>query len=127
MGVTCKHKKTETFCVKKKSNKLPFSSSLSAVRVCAYIVVMAHRGKKEVKEETLKIRCARSFKERLEAAAKRESRSMSNLIVMIMTKYCEQQEAVLSETPPLYLHPKTSKSRKRSANTQYPQGEEKIV
>jgi|GEM_PF-5419857 len=73
---------------------------------------MARRKKTEVKEETLKIRCARSFKDRLEAAAERESRTMSNLVVMIMTKYCDQQEAVLSETPPLYLHPKPTKKRK---------------
>ena len=73
---------------------------------------MAPHGQNEVKTDWLKIRCATSFKERLEAAAKRESRTMSNLIVLIMTKYCEQQEA-LFETP---KRSKSTKVRKRKGN-----------
>jgi hypothetical protein len=73
---------------------------------------MAPRGQNEVKTDWLKIRCATSFKERLEAAAKRESRTMSNLIVLIMTKYCEQQEALAGKPK----ESKSSKARKRKGN-----------
>jgi predicted DNA-binding protein len=70
---------------------------------------MPKRDKNEVKTDWFKFRCATSFKERLEAAAKRESRTMSNLIVLIMTKYCEQQEA-------LYMQPKATKPNNRKGN-----------
>jgi len=112
-------KKSKNFSATEKVNKTWRVSSLSADRICGYIVgntcTMPKRDKNEVKTDWFKFRCATSFKERLEAAAKRESRTMSNLIVLIMTKYCEQQEALLSKTPPLYMHPKT-KPKKGKGN-----------
>jgi hypothetical protein len=85
---------------------------------------MPKQGKNEVKTDWLKIRCSTSFKERLEAAAERESRTMSNLIVMIMSKYCEQQEALLSKTPPLYMHPKTKPTKRKGNPGRYENGGE---
>lgn len=63
-----------------------------------------------LKETFLKIRCSHAFKGRLKAAAELDSRSMSNLVVTIMTKYYEQQGSILSSTPPLYLYPKAGES-----------------
>lgn len=89
---------------------------------------MAQRNKEDVKGDWLKFRCTSTFKKRLAATARRESRSMANLIVLLMTKYCDEQEAEFAETPPHYLQPKSVKAHKRRSNTvHYPHGEEKIV
>lgn len=85
---------------------------------------MEQRKKDGLKGDWLKIRCASTFKKHLQTAAKRESRSMANLIIMVMTKYCDEQEAMLNEKAPEYLKPKAVKPHKRRANTHYPHASE---
>jgi hypothetical protein len=51
----------------------------------------------EHKTETLNLRVAPSLKAALQAAAKRESRSMANMIEFLVVSYCRQNDLMPSE------------------------------
>lgn len=54
----------------------------------------------EQKTETLNLRVSPQFKASLQAAAKRERRSMANMVEFLVLAYCQQHSLVESEFRP---------------------------
>lgn len=60
------------------------------IKSCAYAIYFCSMSGAEQKTETLNLRVSPALKAALQAAARREHRSMANMVEHLVLEYCEQ-------------------------------------